>query len=112
MENMKQIKITAREIKKDKQVFIACSSEINKKWYKIKFIKECTGVPKKAGLYELTIDLNECSLERGKTYTKKNGEIGYENDTIWVKTIAGLRPYTAEELAEMNRVTMAGIFGE
>lgn len=113
MENtVRKITIHAQEIKKDKQTFIACSSEINGKWYKIKFTKDVTDAPRKKGLYDLTIDFDECSFEKGKTYINKNGDKAFANDTIWVKHIVALRQYSDDELKALNRVSMGSVFGE
>lgn len=113
MENtVRKIVIHAQEIKKDKQTFIACSSEINKKWYKIKFTKDVTDAPRKKGLYDLTIDFDECSLEKGKQYTNEKGKKGIANDTIWVRHIVALRQYSDDELKALNRVSMGSVFGE
>ena len=111
METIRTITLHAQEVKKEKQTFIACSAEINNKWYKIKFTKECDGAPKKKGLYELTIDFDECSVEAGKHYTNSKGKDGVENDTIWVRHIVGLRQHTEEELKAANRMAMGNIFG-
>lgn len=112
MENIcNTILLHAQEIKNDKQKFIACSAEINGKWYKIKFTKECEGTPKKRGLYDCTINFDDCSIEKGRIYTRNNGETGIANDTIWVTNIVGLRQYTDEELKAMNRLAMGNIFG-
>ena len=111
METVKTICIHAQEIKKDKQSFIASSAEINGKWYKIKFTKDCEGIPKTKGLYDLTIDFDECSVELGKMYKRADGSMGRENDVIWVKHIVGLRQYTEEELKAINRMAMGNIFG-
>lgn len=110
--NIRTFTIHAQEIKKEKQSFIACSAEINKKWYKIKFTKECEGAPKRKGIYELTIDFDCCSIERGKRYTNSQGKHGISNDIIWVREIANIHPYTDEELKASNRMAMSNIFGE
>ena len=113
MENtIRKIVIHAQEIRKDKQVFIASSAEINKNWYKIKFTKECIDTPKTKGLYDLTIDFDECSIEKGKQYTNSNGKKGVANDTIWVRHVVALRQYTDEELKSANRMAMSAVFGE
>lgn len=111
METIRTITIHAQEIKKEKQSFIACSAEIGDKWYKIKFTKDCDGTPKRKGLYELTIDFDECSVEKGRAYTNSKGREGVANDTIWVRHIVGLRAYTEEELRAENRMAMNNIFG-
>lgn len=113
MENtVRTITIHAQEVKNDKQTFIASSAEINGKWYKIKFTRDCDGIPKKRGLYELTIDFDECSIEVGKKYTNSKGKNGVENDTIWVRHIVGLRQYTEDELKAINRASLSTIFGD
>lgn len=112
MENtVRQITLHAQEIKNDKQKFIACSSEINGKWYKIKFTQTCTDAPKEKGLYILTIDFDECSVENGKRYTNSKGKTGVSNDIIWVRHIVGIRKFTDEELKAENRMAMGNIFG-
>ena len=112
METVKTITLHAQEIKKDKQSFIACSAEIKGKWYKIKFTKDVADAPKKKGLYDLTIDFDECSVELGKKYVSSKGSEGIANDTIWVRHIVGLRQYTEEELKAVNRMALGNIFGE
>lgn len=109
---VRTIELHSQEIKKDKQTFIASSAEINGKWYKIKFTKECDGAPKTRGIYALTIDFDECSVEKGKAYTNQHGKKGVSNDIIWVRHIVGIRKYTDEELREANRMAMNSIFGE
>lgn len=111
METVRTIILHAQEIKKDKQSFIACSAEINGKWYKIKFTKECDGTPKTKGIYDLTIDFDECSIEVGKKYTTTNGKYGVSNDIIWVRSIVGLRKHSEEELKADNRIQLGKIFG-
>lgn len=108
---VRTITLHAQEIKKDKQTFIACSAEIEGKWYKIKFTKDCVNAPRYKGLYDLTIDFDECSVEMGKRYTNSRGEAGVANDTIWVRHIVGLRQFTEEELKQQNRLAMSKIFG-
>lgn len=110
---IRTIKLSAKEIKKTdgKGTFISCSAKIGGKWYRIKFTKEANGEPKKRGLYDLTVDDNNCSLQRGRVKTKADGTQYTENDIFWVNKIEALRQYTEEELAEMNRKTMDGVFG-
>lgn len=113
MENTQRtIILHAQEIVKDKQRFIACSAEINGKWYKIKFVKQCLGAPVAKGLYELTIDFDTCSLEKGKKVKNKDGEEFLTNDIIWIKEIVSIHKYTEEQLRDSNRVKMKDIFGD
>lgn len=111
METVRTILIHTQEIKKEKQSFPASSAEINGKWFKIKFTKDCDGAPRTRGLYDLTIDFDECSIEKGKMYTTSNGEQKKSNDTIWVRHIVGLRKYSEEELKKANRMAMENVFG-
>lgn len=112
MNTIQTIKLHAQEIKKDKQSFIACSAEIRGKWYKIKFTKECEGTPKTKGLYDLTIDIDKCSIERGKIVKNKNGDDMKTSDTIWVKFIASITKYSEEKLKEENRASFSSVFGD
>ncbi len=108
--NIRKITLHSREIRKDKQTFIASDAFIGGKWYKIKFTKECERAPKNKGLYELTLNFDDCSLEKGKPYTSKDGEKRLSNPTIWVKDIVKIREFSDEERKEANRLTMAEIF--
>lgn len=108
--NIRKITLHSREIRKDKQTFIASDAQIGKNWYKIKFTKECEIAPKNKGLYELTINFDDCSLEKGKPYENKKGEIKASNPTIWIKKIVDIRAFSDEELKESNRATMSAIF--
>lgn len=112
MNTIKTFTIHGQEVKKDKQKFIAFSAYINEQWYKVKFTKDCNDVPKVKGLFDLTVDLMDCSFENGKTYEAKNGELRPANHIIWVRKIDKVRQYTEAELAERNLVVMQGIFGE
>lgn len=109
---IRTIKLHAQEIKKDKQTFISCSAEINGKWYKIKFTKDCDNAPKRKGLYELTVNFDNLSREKGKTYTTKDNKKAVSNDIIWVKNIVSIEKYSEEQLAEENRLEMSEIFGD
>lgn len=111
MENINRtVVLHAQEIRKDKQVFIACSAEINHKWYKIKFTKECEHTPKVKGLYEMTINFDDCSVEKGKPFIKKDGTEAIANSSIWVRKISNIRKITEEELKIANRKVMSEIF--
>lgn len=112
METVRTIIIHAREVKNDKQKFISCSAEINGKWYKIKFTKNVADNPKFRGLYELTIDFDNCSVETGGYYEGKNGDTRKDNDTIWVDHIVGIRKFSDEDMKNINRAKLGEIFGE
>lgn len=111
MKTQYTVKLHTKEITKDKQKFFASSAEINGVWYKIKFVKDVKEAPTSKGLYELTIDFDNCSLEKGATYvSKKTGEIVAGNATIWVRKIEAIRKFTEEELKAENRIVFNEIF--
>lgn len=105
------IEIHSQEVKSDKNSFIASSAEINGKWYKIKFTKDCERAPKKKGIYKLKIDFDKCSVEKGKVYVNSKGKEGISNDVIWVREIVEIRRLTDEEYAERNRKDLYDVFG-
>lgn len=111
IDNIREVILHSKEIKKDKQSFIVNSAEINGKWYKIKFTKSCHDVPRTKGLYRLHIDFDDCSLELGKTVTNKAGKKFVENDTIWVRHVVGLEAFTDEEIKARNREALSKVFG-
>lgn len=112
METIRKIELHTQEINVEKKKFYASSAKIGEKWYKIKFTQDCKDAPRQKGLYELTIDLDECSLEVGKYYTAKDGTMRPSNSTIWVRHIVGLRKYTEDELKALNREAFSDVFGE
>ena len=105
------IVIHAQEVKKEKQSFIVSSANINGVWYKVKFNKKCEISPKERGLYDLTINFDDCSVEHGKSYINNNGEYAVGMDTIWVRRVENLRRYTDDEMKDRNREKMSAIFG-
>ena len=102
--------ISAKEVTAEGKKFIACSAKIGNDYFKIKFRKECEKTPKKAGLYDLVIDEDKCSIQNGKKYTTKDGYEAVGNPVIWVGEVETLRQYTEAELAEINRAKFAGVF--
>ena len=112
MENIRTIQISAQQIVAGNSKFIACTTKIGDKWYKVKFPQKCEGAPKEKGLYDLTINFDNCSIERGKPYTSKSGKKGISNDTIWVRKIDSLRAYTEEDYKAKTRLEMGAIFGD
>lgn len=112
MESTKTIVLHAQEVKNGAAKFISCNAEINGKWYKIKFTKTCSKTPTKRGLYDLTVSVDDLSLEKGKPYVNKQGKKVMTNDILWVRDCVELRKYTEEDFAEANRLRMAEIFGD
>ena len=103
MENVITIKCYAKEIKTEKNSFLAVSSQINGKYYKIKFKKDCNTIPRKKGLFHLTINIDSTSIQYGKTYVGKDGKTREENPTIWVDDVIEIKYFTEEELKAINR---------
>ena len=95
-------RVNVKEVVNGNTKFPSCSAKINGTWFKIKFTQECEKSPKSRGVYNVTFDTRNTSIQRGKKYTNKNGKDGIENDTIWIKKIVSIVKYTEEELAEMN----------
>lgn len=112
METVRTITIYSKEVKDGKKTFVVSSAKIGERWYKIKFVQGCAESPKTSGVYNLTIDFDDCSLEKGKPYTSATGRQGISNDTIWVRHIVGLTKYTEDDLKHTNRAVFEGIFGE
>lgn len=110
METTRTFMIACKEIKNNEQKFIASTAKINGKWYKIKFTKECETAPRKKGLYDLTVDLKDISIQKGKKYTNKKGEEKIENDTLWINKTTNLRKYTEEELEKRNMEALSEVF--
>lgn len=107
---VKTFMISCKEVKSDTQKFIASTAKINGKWYKIKFTKDCEVIPRKRGLYDITINLTDVSLEKGKLYTNSRGETKVQNDTLWIKNTLNLRKYTEEELIKRNLESLSDVF--
>lgn len=107
------IKVSAKEIKKTDGTgsFISCSAKIGEKWYKIKFTKECTTDIKKRGLYDLKVNVDDISRQKGREKTLKGGKKVMDNDTLWIRKVVSLRKYTEEEMAELNRRDLDEVFG-
>lgn len=112
MAKIKVINTYTQEIKKDKQTFLVTSSEINGKWYKVKFTKSAGNVITEKGLGELKINLDDCSLEYGKEVAGKNGKKYKSNDIIWVRKAVDYRPLTEEELRAMEMAKFDEVFGD
>lgn len=112
MEQIKTITVFAKEVKNEKQKFIACTANIANKWYKIKFTKASGIEVKENGLYEVVVDIDDCSLERGKEIENKKGKMVKQNDTLWINKVMDINHYTEEQMKERNRTTMASVFGE
>lgn len=106
----KTFMISCKEVKSDSQKFIASTAKINGRWFKIKFTKDCETVPRKRGLYDITINLTDVSLEKGRPYTNSRGEVKMQNDTLWIKNVIKLRKYTEEELIKRNLESLSEVF--
>lgn len=112
METIHTFTMTVKEVRKGTQSFLVGMANIANKWYKIKFNRSCNDTPKERGIYDITIDFDSCSVERGKKYTREDGTEDIGNDTIWIANIVNLRKWSDEDMRERNRKNMAEIFGE
>lgn len=107
---IRTFKIAAREVTHENQKFIACSTKIGDKYFKVKFTKDCATQPRKRGLYDITLNTDKCSIERGKKYINKQGYEAEGQPTIWVKEVDNLRAYTEEELNAINEAKFKAVF--
>ena len=112
METKRTFRVFAKEVRKENRSFIVCNAQINGRWYKIKFTKTCNETPKIKGLYDVTVDFDNCSIEKGKPYTTADGRTGVANDTIWIKRVEILRMLDENEVNQINRDAMWEVFGE
>lgn len=108
--NVRKFTLYAKEVKFEKQKFVACQAYINGKWYKIKFTKECEKQPKTKGLYEIEIDINTASFERGKRYIRNDGEYAVGTSTIWVNEIINIEKWTDEMYEKKNLEELSEVF--
>lgn len=106
------LRVNAKQVEVEGKKFIACTTKIGNKYYKIKFRQECENAPKKSGVYEVHIELKFCNIQRGKLYTGKDGNEKRGNDIIWVSEISRIRKYTDEEIQAENEAKMLEVFGE
>lgn len=109
---IKTITIHAREIKTEKNKFISSSTKIGNTYYKVKFVQTCERSPREKGLFELTFDTLNASIQNGKKYITKDGYEALGNPTIWIKKITDIRKFTDEELSEISEAKFAGVFAE
>ena len=109
---IKTFVISARKVKVNNKSFISCSTKIGDTFYKVKFRKDCEKAPKKPCLYDITVDIDKCSIQNGKKYITKDGYEAIGNHTIWVSEVMELREYTDEEMSEINRAKFDGVFAE
>lgn len=102
----------AQEVKLDgNKSFIKCSAEINNKWYRIKFNKICDNLPKVKGLYDITVDDVNVSLQKGKNITLDSGKVIKEQDVLWISKCE-LRHWTDEEMQAKTQLELNGVFDE
>ena len=113
MENTQKLTIYAKEIKLgDGKSFVAFTTLVKTKWFKVKFTRNCLTTPKEKGMYHLTIDVNDVSIENGHFYTDKNGVKKQGNPTIWINKVVELSKYTEEELKQIREAKLESVFGD
>lgn len=104
-------RINAKEVQNGNSKFPAFTALLNGKWFKIKFTQECEKSPKTKGVYNLTFDTKNSSIQKGKKFKREDGSEGVGNDTIWIRKIEKVVKYTDEELAEMNAKDVENAIG-
>ena len=102
--------ITAQEVLADQKKFYASTAKINGNWFKVKFTRDCNLSPKSKGMYHLSVDDADISIEKGRKYTKKDGTTGLSNDTIWIKKVVSLTMFTQEEYEERRVSDIKSVF--
>lgn len=113
MEKTQKLTIYAKEIKmNDGKAFVAFTTLVKTKWFKVKFTRNCLTTPKEKGMYHLTIDVNDVSIEKGKFYTDKNGVKKQGSPTIWINKVVELSKYTEEELKQIREAKLESVFGD
>lgn len=98
-QNQITFKVYAKEITtKDGNKFVALSTLYNGEFYKIKFKKACTTNIQLKGVYDVVVDLNDISVQRGKIKTLDYGKEYKENATIWIDKVVLINKYSDEDL--------------
>lgn len=113
MENTQKLTIYAKEIKLgDGKSFVAFTTLVKTKWFKVKFTRNCLTTPKEKGMYHMTINIDDVSIEKEKFYTDKNGVKKKGNPTIWINKVVELSKYTEEELKQIREAKLESVFGD
>ena len=106
------LKVYAKSIEADGKKFLAYSTKFNGTYFKIKFRSDCLITPKTAGVYDITVNTFNCSVQNGGKYTNKNGEEKIGTPTLWIKVVDNCRKYTEEEInAENAEAVNALLYG-
>lgn len=92
----KSIRVFAREVhtKDNKKSFLSYSyTKDGETYYKVKFTRDCQGLPKEQGYYLMEIDTNKTSLEKvNELYNDKK-----LNDIIWIRELYSCKRDTEYE---------------
>ena len=107
-------RMSARQFttKDGKKTFCAFSAQIGRKWYKIKFTQESEGAPRKPGVYAVSLDKDQLSIQHGKKIKTKEGDDFVENDTLWVRGKAFCEPVSEDELRKENAAKIDRLFDD
>lgn len=92
--------------------FYKYSTNINGKWYQVKFNKSAGNRPEASGVYNFKVDTSDLSIANGKYYTDRNGEQRQENDTIWISKYIAVQKITDEELRRRDAAKIEQMFGD
>lgn len=106
----KTIRIYGKEVKTEKNSFITFSSKINNRYYKIKFTKDVDGVPKRKGVYNLTVNTKDISVQNGGKYEAKDGTIKDGTPTLWIKSFVTITKVPQDVLDAENKKVVDAIF--
>ena len=107
---IRTIEVYCKEIKNGNQSFISALTKINGNWFKVKFTKACINNPRVRGIYFITINFDDCSIEQGSYYENKKGESKRDIPIIWINNILNIKKKSDEELKAENRKAFEDIF--
>ena len=106
----KTFRIYGKEIKTEKNSFIAFSTKINNRYFKVKFTKDVDGVPKRKGVYNLTVNMKDISVQNGAKYEAKDGTIKDGTTTLWIRNLISVNKVSQEILDAENEKTVYELF--
>lgn len=107
---MKRVfEVYAKEIRNDGRQFVACSTNIKGAWYKVKFNKQCENVIKSRGVYNVSADDMNMSIQAGQRVTNSKGKEVVTNPIIWIRH-CDIVKLTDEELSIRAAREVANIF--
>ena len=85
-------KVVENEGKKNKFISFSYTKD-GVTFYQIKFNQDCENVPKQAGYWNITVDTEDVSKQKGKVNSNGNKN----NDILWIRNIISKEKDTAYE---------------